>query len=288
MKEDRSTLLKISPIEDDGIFASPIKEHSLDKYRAISLFTNIFSTGMKHKWDTRVFIDLFSGPGKSKLKKTGSIYPGSPWISLTIKDHFNKYIFCELKPKKFEALKKRVQNFQSDKNVVLINGDVNTNITNILHEIPTGSSQNKVLSLCLVDPFNIGSLKFSTITSLNNGYMDFFVLIPSFMDVRRNQTRYFRPSDNSIDIFLGDKDWRSKWIREEQKGIKIGLFILDQFGQKMKSLGFIYGGPEKALTIFVTSKNVPLYHLYLFSKHSRGVQFWEETKKYFSDQLPLI
>lgn len=243
---------------------------------------------MKHKWDNRVFIDIFSGPGKSKLLKNASIYAGSPWISLTAKDAFDKYIFCELKPRKFEALKNRVEKFFPDKNVVLINGDVNLNVTSILNEIPKGTSDNKVLSLCLVDPFNIGSLKFNTITSLNNGYMDFFVLIPSFMDVRRNQTRYFRPSDTSIDTFLGDKDWRSKWAQEEPKGIKIGLFILDQFGQKMKNLGFLYERPDKALTIFVTSKNVPLYHLYLFSKHPRGVQFWEETKKYFSDQLPLI
>ena len=108
------------------------------------------------------------------------------------------------------------------------------------------------------------------------------------MDVRRNKTRYFRPSDKSIDTFLGDNNWRTKWIQEDLKGKKIGLFILDQFGQKMQSLGFKYAGPETALTIFITSKNVPLYHLYLFSKHPLGLKYWEETKKYFSDQLKLI
>jgi hypothetical protein len=52
-------------------------------------------------------------------------------------------------------------------------------------------------------------------------------------------------------------------------------------------LGFLYESPEEALTISIKSKNVPLYHLYLFSKHPRGVQFWKETIKYFSDQLSL-
>ena len=288
MKEDRSAHLKISEVPDDSFYTAITKEHSLDKYRAISVFLNIFSTGMKNKWDELVYIDLFSGPGKSKIETSKKIYPGSPWLALTAKDKFQKYIFCELEKDKAHALSQRISKFFPDSNSSLIWGNVNSSIEEIKSKIPIANKSHKVLSLCVVDPFNIESLRFNTIQSLNNGYMDFFVLIPSFMDARRNQTRYLDPSDNAIDSFLNEKYWRSKWIDSKSKGMKFGLFILDQFGQKMKSLGFLYTGPEKAITIFISSKNVPLYHLYLFSKHELGLKYWEETRKCFTDQLPLI
>lgn len=288
MKEDKSAYLKIDETEDDGLYTPVIKEHSLDKYRVINLLLNIFSTGMKNRWDERVCIDLFSGAGKSKLEDSEKIYPGSPWLSLTTRDPFSKYIFCELGSEESTALKLRLAKFFPSVNYSFIEGDVNENVATIKDLIPTGSKQNKVLTLCLADPFNIESLKFKTIENLNNGYMDFFILIPSFMDVRRNQALYLDHEDSSISTFLGDESWRDKWVLEKAKGVKMGLFILDQFGQRMKSLGFLYEGPEKALTISITSKNVPLYHLCLFSKHKRGIEFWDETRKYFSDQLRLL
>jgi len=168
MKTNKSAYLKITETNDDGLFTSPIKDHSLDKYRAISLFLNIFSTGTKDKWQCRVYIDLFSGPGKSKIKKSNKIYPGSPLLALEVKDGFNNCIFSELNPVKFLALEQRVQKFYPDKKIALIQGDVNLNTEKILAEIPKASRSNKVLSLCLVDPFNVGSLKFSTIQKLNN------------------------------------------------------------------------------------------------------------------------
>jgi len=64
---------------------------------------------MKNKWDTRVYIDLYAGPGLLRIRETTKFIWGSPTLALSVKDPFDKYIFCESKPDSMDALKKRVQ-----------------------------------------------------------------------------------------------------------------------------------------------------------------------------------
>jgi hypothetical protein len=56
----------------------------------------------------------------------------------------------------------------------------------------------------------------------------------------------------------------------------------------MKEMGYLYPGPNDAFTIYVDGMGVPLYHLYLFSKNKRGIDFWRKTMARFNEQLPLF
>ncbi len=209
-------------------------------------------------------------------------------LALGVQDPFDKYIFCEKETELCSVLNQRVLAKYESAKFTIISGDVNQNVGSILTEIPKFGKGSSCLSFCLVDPYKIGQLSFSTISELSAVFMDFLVLIPSFMDVRRNQAIYLQEDDSSIATFVGDLTWRAKWAESERKGIKIGLFILDHFGQKMKELGYLYPGPEDAVTICVDGMSVPLYHLYLFSKNPRGVDFWRKTTSRFTDQPRLL
>jgi three-Cys-motif partner protein len=279
---------ELPEIENNGLIAPRIKPHSLVKYKALGYCLTMFSTGMKDKWGKRIYLDLFSGSGHSQLARNKAYYPGSPLISLKVRDPFDQYIFCELKNSYFSALTQRVTKAAPTANVKMICGDANEMVSEIIKVIPKGRKGSTVITFCLVDLFKIGNLKFRTIQKLSALYMDFLVLIPSYMDVRRNKHNYINLKDNVVSNFLDDPDWRSKWRESETKGIKIGLFILDCFGKKMAQIGFKYPGPQDALTIYVDGMGVPLYHLYLFSKHGRGVEFWQKTLKHFNGQLKLL
>jgi three-Cys-motif partner protein len=285
MSDDSFELLQLP---DDGLLTPTIRPHSLEKYRAISYILKIFSTSMKSKWNNRVYIDLFSGAGRSKLESSGIIVPGSPLLALGVEDRFDKYIFCEKKPEFYDVLNQRVSAICEPEKFKIIQGDVNQNAESILEEIPEFGKDSSCLSFCLVDPYKIGQLNFKTIKDLSSVFMDFLVLIPSYMDVRRNKAIYLREEDSSISTFVGDSRWRQGWLESESKGMKIGLFILDYFGKKMKEIGYLYPGPEDAFTIYVDQMGVPLYHLYLFSKNQRGVDFWRKTTIRFNDQLKLL
>ena len=68
---------------------------------------DIFTTSMRQKWFT-VYVDLFAGPGKSKVKDTGEIIKGSPLAALDLAYAFSKYIFVEADSESLNALEKRI------------------------------------------------------------------------------------------------------------------------------------------------------------------------------------
>ena len=76
--------------------------------------------------------------------------------------------------------------------------------------MPRGARDNKVLSLCLVDPFDFG-MKFETIRKLSNVFMDFVVLLAVGMDAARNYDTYVEGNSTKIDEALGNRKWRERW-----------------------------------------------------------------------------
>lgn len=55
---------------------------SRDKLYFLSYFISLFNGGMKYKWPTRAFVDLFAGPGLCKDRNTGAEFLGSPLEAL--------------------------------------------------------------------------------------------------------------------------------------------------------------------------------------------------------------
>lgn len=56
--------------EDDGLVAPEVGSWAETKYRLLALYDELFSMGMKHKWDQRVYIDLYAGAGYSRVRGT--------------------------------------------------------------------------------------------------------------------------------------------------------------------------------------------------------------------------
>ncbi|MFW6126215.1 MAG: hypothetical protein ACOC58_03835 [Chloroflexota bacterium] len=54
-----------------------------DKLYYIERYCHIFNTGMKERWSTGSYIDLFAEPGKCVVEETGEEFDGSPLVSLT-------------------------------------------------------------------------------------------------------------------------------------------------------------------------------------------------------------
>jgi hypothetical protein len=75
---------------------------------------------------------------------------------------------------------------------IYINADANEAVDKILEELPQPRSGHRVLGFCFVDPYKLANLRFETIRRLAERYMDFLVLIPSYMDAHRNRGHYVR------------------------------------------------------------------------------------------------
>ena len=196
-------------VDDDGLMTPEVGGWAEEKYRLLALYDELFSKGMKNKWDQRVYVDLYAAGGYSRIQGTSRFLKGSPIIALTVTHPFDKYIFCEEREDLLRALKARVQRIAPHANVAYIPGNCDAEIERIRTEIPKGSSTNKVLSLCLVDPFDFG-LKFETLRRLSMVFVDFVVLLAIGMDANRNYDHYVEGDSTKLDEALGNTEWRER------------------------------------------------------------------------------
>ncbi len=279
---------KKEPLElsEDGLISPEVGAWAEDKHRLVALYASLFSSGMKDKWDNRVYVELYAGAGYARIRESGRLIAGSPLHALLVKDPFDKYVFCEEKPDKLSALKVRVARHAPSAAAAYVEGKCDLKVHEISAEIPQGMTGNTVLSLCFVDPFDIG-IKFETIRRLAEGrYVDFLITLALGMDANRNYEHYIREDRLKIDDFLGANDWRQRWAAAQWDAVKFTRFLADEFTKSMATLGYI---PPQFYTMKeVRYENLRLYRLALFSRNERAYKFWSEVSKYSTDQRFLF
>ena len=107
------------------------------------------------------FVDLFGGPGRCCVRgKKPDLIDGSPLIALGHTEApFSKVIVCDLDHENVEAL--RARSAQYPDRAVLVEGDCNLLIDQIVSEIPPYG-----FNMALIDPFGASPLRFETISKL--------------------------------------------------------------------------------------------------------------------------
>lgn len=179
MKIPSQNIIHFDPlmrVPDDGLFTPEVRSWSLEKYKLVGSYCDIFTNGMKGKWDQLVYIDLFAGAGHSKIIETGKTYRSSALIAMSMPNPFSKFILCEENSERFEAISARIKRNFSHLDVTLINGDCNLVIDQVLKAIPPYTKGNTLLSFCFVDPYSL-NLHFNTIEVLGKRrLMDFLIL----------------------------------------------------------------------------------------------------------------
>lgn len=267
--------------QPDGFATPVVGPWTLEKHQKVAYYSSLFSTGMKGRWNCRVYLELFSGAGKAVVRGTGEIIPGSPLLALGVSHPFDRYVFCEQDADRMSALKERVSRYYPERDVKFVEGDVNSSIDGIAEALPEFSKSYRGLTLCFVDPYKMSELSFRTIDMLAALlYVDFLMLIPTYMDIHRNPAVYTRAQVEALDRYLGTDTWRAKWANPTRHKNDFGLFIANELGLQMAQLGFIYEGIEDLELVRMSADNhLPLYHLAFFSKNKLGLQFWRETRK---------
>jgi len=275
------------PPSDDGLICPEVGGWAEEKHRLVSLYSALFSAGMKDKWSRRVYVELYAVAGYSRIRGSSRLIEGSPLRALTLEHPFDKYIFCEENPERLEALKSRVGRKSLNSDVTYIQGNCNERVDEILAQIPFGSKTDTVLSLCFADPYDIG-LKFETLRKISSRFVDFLVLLALHMDANRNYERYVRDEAVKVDQFLGSDTWREKWKVAQWDAVRFPRFLADEFTNSMATLDYIPPPFYTMKEVRSHEKNLPLYHLALFSRHERAYKYWHEVLKYSTDQTNFL
>ena len=204
-------------------------------------------------------------------------------IALTVTHPFDKYIFCEGREDRLDALKARVTRIGPQAKVAYVLGNCDAEIEEIYKQIPKASSTNRVLSLCLVDPFDFG-LKFTTLRRLSTVFMDFVVLLAIGMDANRNYEHYVEGHSTKIDDALGNTEWRERWRAVGIRRSDFRPFLAGEFCTSMESLGYLKKPLDRMKLVRSAEKNLPLYYIALFSRSETAFKFWDDVLTYSTDQ----
>jgi three-Cys-motif partner protein len=258
----------------DGHMARLVGVWSKEKLHYVQRYCSIFNIGMQYKWEYRVYIDLFSGPGRCAISGTREEIDGSPVIAYRSVPPFTHLLFNDLDPLAIDALRGRVealgaqgvQYFIEDCNVAA------RRIGRFLDAIPSRS----LLSLCFIDPTG-WQIAFSSVEELTRGRrMDLIVVFQiGYMK------RFADQEPGRLTAFFGDDapdpDWRRLYLRARGGGGGASRALLDHYQERLRGIGYVSFHDE--VLVEKDNNGVPLYHMLFASKNKRGLDFWHKISR---------
>lgn len=260
---------------DDGLLLREVGDWSKEKLHYVAGYMNMFTTSMRKKW-VLVYVDLFAGPGKSKVKDTGQLVKGSPLLALDLPYRFKKYIFVETAPKSLSALEKRIAAYRDQTDIHITGTDCNKAAAEIASLIPSDS-----LTLAFIDPKGC-DIHFATIKALaDSRRVDLLMTFPMGMDIKRNvdtAARHTGKDWTRFDHFFGSTNWRRTYLTAlASGGWKVAIQkTMEFYKDQLKDLGYKEIKTPLEILIRETHTDVPLYYLLFASKNPLGTDFWKK------------
>lgn len=272
----------IQIVENDSLELMEVGNWSQKKYKLVGKYCDIFTSGMRNKWNL-IYIDLFCGPGFVKNKQSGAILKNSALIAMSLQHKFDFYALNDFEKSYCNAMEARIKKLHPELDFKLFNLDANNNIDKIINEIPVFDNGKPDLFFCFLDPFSL-NLNFENIRLLANLQSDFLILHALQMDARRNVVKYSDATNKTVEHFLGDKNWRDKYDSRGYVQKDFIKFLSEEFDCSMGTLGYEPAKKE----IIKNSQGNGIYYLAFYSKHSRGLDFFEKISNGDNDQLELF
>jgi three-Cys-motif partner protein len=283
--------------EEDGLIARDSGEWAEEKLDYLARYIWAFETSMRAKpWRERHYIDVFAGPGKCRIERTGQILLGSPLIALTTEYPFTDYFFVDIDPGNIEVLRKRCSYSALAQTVNIIPGDCNAVVDDVIRHIQAVDNRFiegiwPSLNLAFLDPEGF-ELKWETVAKLASiNRMDMIVNFPigglnRFMPIAVEQEHC------QIDDFFGGTEWRHVY-REHTGRSGMARALLDLYKDKLVALGYqdVRGGEETGDEVLIrnTQRQAPLYYLVFACKDPLGNEFWRSiTRRNVRGQLALF
>ena len=238
---------------------------SQDKLYFLEYFSSLFNGGMKNKWASRVFVDLFAGPGLCRDRNAGHEFFGSPLRALGCNVPFTHLFLNDLNEGFVDALKKRQRQRFPDANVEYFNLDCDEAAQQIARRIPRDA-----LTLAFVDPWSY--IPFGSIAHLARRQPTDLIVTFHTTAIKRNAHQ----KSPAVDALLDDPNWRHDYyesITNVSNSATAGL--IDKFQSRLKQrLGYTQFGAPMAIR---NSSGAPIFYLLFASKHPTGLDFWAKS-----------
>lgn len=258
-------------VADDGLPAEEVGDWIADKHDLLCDYVQISSATRKKYLPPNgkggaVFIDLFCGPGRAKLKGSSAFIDGgcvAAWRkSVAGGAPFSKVIIGDVDEERLRAASARLRGLNAP--VVALHGPASETV-----RTAAGSAPEYGLNFAYLDPYSLGALDFSILARLAElKRMDVLVHV-SQMDLQRNFDRNALAEGSALDVFA--PGWRD--AVDPMQGQRAARQAFFQYWRGLVSkLGIDTNVDMRLIT---GPDNQPLYLLLLAARHELAHKFWQ-------------
>lgn len=190
-------------IEPDGLPISEVHAWALEKHERLRRYVNA-ARAARRKYSSRCYVDLFCGPGRSRVIETGVLIDGSPLVAFDAAaehgEQFSEFLIGDVNEEYARAAESRLRARGAKVRVFV--GEAHLVVDQVVRAL-----DKQGLHLAFLDPYNLGAMPFSVIERLANlKRMDLLIHV-SAMDLKRELRNYLNPDGRkALDRFA--PGWR--------------------------------------------------------------------------------
>ena len=258
-------------LADDGLPISDAGEWALEKHDRLRRYVDI-ARGVRRGFIEKAgatYIELYSGPARSRIHKTGQLIEGSPLVAAVKAKEggagFNEIFVADSEATLVDAAQARLsaRGFPSHKFV----GRAEETVVQIVDRL-----NQHGLHFAFLDPFNLDDLPFFVIQKLAAiKRMDLLIHV-SAQDLNRNLRRYLKAQGGPLDRVA--PGWRNA-IDEREADRNIRQGFLNHWLKLIRGLDM---QPSQGIELVSGSNNRPLYWLVLVARHNLAGEFWDKIR----------
>jgi three-Cys-motif partner protein len=255
-------------LDEGGLWVENVGPWAPDKLKIVTDYIQASSAARRRYLGTgAAYIDVFCGPGRSKIRTTGKLIDGSPVAAFIKADgSLAPFTAMHISDADSDLLSSAEERLRALKAPVHITpGPASVAMPKIVRSLnPAG------LHFAFLDPHNLGTLSFDLFENLAKLKRIDIIVHVSLSDLQRNADRYTSLAHSEFDRFA--PGWRDH-VRADVNQASLRAAILQYWSSKVMSLDL---PRAEHCELFKGAKNQRLYWLIFLGKHDLAHDLWSK------------
>jgi len=269
--------------DEDGFPREIVGPWVQDKYIRLAKYVGI-SRAVRAKFIGRgkagaTFIDLYSGPGRVRIRGEKQAIHGSPLVAwheaVDRGAPYTQVHVADADPKLLVAVETRLRNAAAP--VFAETGPAVETVDRVIRKL-----NPHALHFAFLDPYNLGDLPFEIIRKLATLKRTDILIHVSIHDLQRNLRRYIKNQNSPLDSFA--PGWRDK-VDVERSDKMVRAKILEYWKSLLVAESMATTETDE---LIVGTKKQRLYWLAFAARHERALEFWEKIRNIGGDRQPAM
>jgi three-Cys-motif partner protein len=252
--------------DEKGLLVESVGPWAIEKLKIVTDYIQASGAARRRYLGSgAAYIDVFSGPGRSKIRTTGKLIDGSPLAAFNQAKAslapFTSVHISDANPELLSSAERRLIDLGAP--VVATPGPASVAMPKIVQQLnPSG------LHFAFLDPRNLDTLSFDLFERLSKLKRIDIIVHVSLSDLQRNADRYTSAAHSQFDKFA--PGWRNQ-ISPDMNQERLRAEIIKYWSKRVMTLGL---PRAKHCELIRGTKNQRLYWLIFLAKHSFAHTLW--------------